>query len=92
MDNSRDHYHYQVEVELGRKAQLAYNGFIKAFIDKKKETLFDNFCNAKMSDTDTLMEAKRLVAILNDMESEIQTIITTGELASKSLSNLDETH
>lgn len=90
MDNSEMRDHYIVERELGRKADIANRTFIQAFIDRKKEVLFENFCNAKAEDTATLVHAKQLVQILNDMENEIQTIITTGELAGKSLSNLED--
>ena len=70
---------------LGTKAETAYNTFIKSFIIGKRQDLFNNFCDASISDTEVLLEAKRLVKVLDQLESEILTVIETGKLARTTL-------
>lgn len=77
--------HLSNEVSLGRKAEVAYEGFIKPFIMSKRKDLFNNFCDTSMMDVDVILESKRLVKVIDQLEEEILTLITTGKLAEKSL-------
>lgn len=73
------------EVLRGQRAQRAYDDFIKEFVDTKKAILFDNFCNINISEPEKLLEARRLVTVLEDLEASIVTIINTGKMAAKTL-------
>lgn len=75
----------EAEVALSHKARVAYDNFLEPFFASKRKTLFNNFCEASMSEVDTLLEAKRLVKVVDQMEEEILEIITTGKLAAKTL-------
>jgi len=81
---------YDTEVALGKKAENAYSIFIEGFLKKKREELYDSFCNASMEKPEVILEAKRLALALNIIEEEIKTLINTGNLAAKSLALLDE--
>ena len=78
------------ESAIGSKAELAYNGFLKPFIMKKRQDLFNNFCDASISDVEVLLEAKRLVKVIDQMEEEVLIVIETGKLARISLGEQDE--
>ncbi|WP_438980222.1 hypothetical protein [Polynucleobacter sp.] len=73
------------EVLRGQRAQRAYDEFIKDFIQFKKLTLFNNFCAVSINEPDKLMEARRLVTVLEDLESEILSITNSGKMAAKTL-------
>jgi hypothetical protein len=79
---------YKEEQEFGRKASLAYNSFIAPFIASKRKILFDNFCNISIANTEALLETKRLITVIDDLETEIMTVIETGKLASQSLEDV----
>lgn len=76
---------FEKERDLGMKAEKAYNDFISAFIANKRKALFQNFCDISIINTESLMETKRLMTVLDSLEDEILNIITTGKLASRSL-------
>jgi len=70
------------ETALGREAENAYNGFIKPFIDSKKIALFDLFQTIDIKDVEALVEARRTIATLNALETEVKKIMDTGTMAS----------
>jgi len=70
---------------LGNRAQHAYDQFIKPFIEDKRMTLFHAFQSVRISDTDDLMEIKRMLSAIDALDIEIRTVIDTGKLASESL-------
>lgn len=76
---------FEKERELGNKAEKAYNDFISAFVANKRKALFQNFCDISIEHTEALLESKRLLAVVDNLEDEILNIIQTGKLASKSL-------
>lgn len=76
---------YEREIELGRKAKVAYDSFIKGFVEDKLQNLFNAFCEGGTVDEKLLLECKRMAIILRNLEQQILTIIETGELASKTL-------
>lgn len=73
------------EVLRGQRAQRAYDEFIKEFVELKKVILFNNFCAVSINEPDKLMEARRLVTVIEDLEAHIITIINTGKMAAKTL-------
>ena len=78
-----------IEVELANKAKSAYEGFLKDFIVKKKETVYEHFCSANM-DVNALLETKRLHKVVDNLESEIKSIIQTGEFAKQKLQQIEK--
>jgi hypothetical protein len=77
---------------LGGKAQRAYDEFIGPFIQEKKLVLFTSFCNLPLTDTDRLMEVKRMMFAIETLESEINNVIETGKLASITLNEEEVKH
>ena len=73
------------EVLRGQRAQRAYDEFIKEFVELKRVILFNNFCSVSVSETEKLQEARRLVTVLGDLESDILSVINTGKMAAKTL-------
>lgn len=73
------------EVDKGNKAAHAMNNFIAPYIASKRITLYENFCIASISDPEVLLEIKRMHSILDDIEDEINSVINTGKMATKSL-------
>ena len=71
------------ELQFGRVAQKAYDTFIKGFIAKKRDTLYDNFLSAGIDQVAELQEVKRIMSVLDTMEDDIMTIINTGKMATK---------
>lgn len=76
----------------GGKAQRAYDDFIGPFIQEKKLVLFNSFCELPLSETDRLMEVKRMMFAIETLESEINTVIETGKLASITLNEKEVKH
>ncbi len=85
-----DNDHLKVEIDLGRKADQAYRSFIEGYIADKKKTLFDNFLQAGIEQTDVLQEVKRCFVILDDIEATITSIINTGKMATTMLKNTED--
>lgn len=78
------------EQMLGSKAEHSYKQFIAPFIKVKREALFKAFQEVSISNKDDLMEIKRMSMTLNGLETEIQTIIDTGKLATEMLHKEEE--
>jgi len=77
----------QLEQEqiIGRRAENAYNLFIEAFVEQKKNQLIESFLECPISNVDLILEIKRTVYVLDTLNTEINTIIQTGKMASQSL-------
>jgi len=73
------------EQKRGRHAQLAYEKFIKPFIDTKAVELHQAFIDCSITELETLLEIKRNLHVLERLDVEVQSIITTGKMASQSL-------
>lgn len=84
-------YKLEYEVANGEKANFAYEHFIKEFIESKREHLFSTFQELPISESEALMEVKRLLSTLNALEVEIKSVIETGQMASIAL-NKQEKH
>ena len=67
----------------GNKAKHAYDGFIKPFIEEKKQVLFEAFQDISVTELEQLTEIKRMLNTLEALDIEIKSIIETGDLASK---------
>lgn len=76
----------------GGKAQSAYDDFIKDFCEEKRQILFQNFSDLPLSDTENLMEVKRMLFAVDTLEADIKTVIETGTMASLTLNEQEVKH
>lgn len=76
----------KLEQLQGSRAEHAYEEFIKPFVDQKLELLFQAFNDLPLTAQEDLMEVKRMLYAVNALDDEIKSIITTGKMASKLLS------
>ena len=77
---------------LGGKAQKSYNEYIQNFCEQKRLSLFQAFRDLPLTDTENLMEVKRMLFAVDALESDILTVIETGRLASVSLNEQEVKH
>ena len=82
----------QNEQLLGNRAQIAYDQFIHHFIEDKRMSLFMAFSNLALTDTENLMEVKRMLFAIDALDTEILTVIDTGKMASMSLNEEEVKH
>lgn len=75
----------QNEQMLGNSAQHAYDDFIRAFCEAKREALFDSFRQLPLTAELEMMEVKRMLAAVDTLEGDILTVINTGKMASITL-------
>ena len=80
----------EIESAKGQRAEHAYETFFKPFFDKKNKELFDIFKDLPTSEPDKLMAVKMQTNALESLGDEIQTLINTGKLAAKSISEEDD--
>jgi len=85
--NKTEHAQLEQEQVVGRRADGAYNTFIKSFIQSKKSMLIESFVSCGIGEVDTILEIKRTIYVLDALESDINTLIDTGKMASRSLNN-----
>ena len=69
------------EIALANKATAAYNSFIKGFLEQRKKDLYTVFTELGNTDTEGLMEVKRMLYTLEVLENDISNIMITGSLA-----------
>lgn len=90
MDREGLKSHYEAEVEKSREYGHFYDFFLKTFIEEKKLNCFETFQNCSVTEIDRIMEIKRLLMVLNQLEEEIITIINTGKMAKVSLNQMEK--
>lgn len=73
------------EIALGKKAQQAYDSYLKDYFARRREGLFSNFIEAQMDD-DQIIGLKRVTDALLALETSVQTDIQNGQLAEAELS------
>ena len=82
----------EIEQSVGRRAQASYEGYIKSFVEEKREILFENFRNLPLSAEAELMEVKRMLYAIDQLELEITEQIRTGQMASQALNEEETQH
>lgn len=81
-----------IEQLVGGRAQRAYDEFIKDFCEEKRQALFIAFSNLPLTDTENLMEVKRMSYAVDTLETDIKTVIETGRMASITLNEQEVKH
>lgn len=82
----------ELEQAKGLSAERAYNEFIKPFVEEKRQVLFEAFQTISISESEDLMEVKRMLATVNALELDIISKIETGRLATHALEKYKDTH
>lgn len=93
MNRDQTEQKYQDEVTRGRNARAAYEAFIKDFLEDRKIALFNNFAESNPLDPkgiEVMLETRRMLSAVKLLEQEILTIIQTGDMASKSLAEIEK--
>jgi hypothetical protein len=91
MDKDRLGDQLRKEASDGRRAQFAYEGFIRPFIEHKRQVLFEAFHAVSVEHPEQLMEIKRQLMAIEALDHEIKVYIETGQLAEHQL-NDEEIH
>lgn len=73
------------EVRLADRAKHAYKEFIEDFVEQKRFSLFAAFRELPLTAEDDLMEVKRMLFAVDQLESEIKTVMYTGKMAAITL-------
>lgn len=81
-----------LEQLVGGKAQQSYDDFIKDFCEEKRISLFTSFRDLQITDTENLMEVKRMLYAIDALENDIMTVIETGKMASMTLNEQEVKH
>lgn len=81
-----------IEQLLGGKAQKHYDEFIQNFCEQKRLSLFQSFSDLPLTDTENLMEIKRMLYAIDTLENEIMNVIETGKMASITLNEQEVKH
>lgn len=71
------------EAGIGRNAQKAWDVYVKDFIIKRNNEIFESFCNA-MNDEEVISIKKEHNA-LAELENSLRSDIVTGKMAQKQL-------
>ena len=77
---------------LGGKAKTSYDDFIQDFCEQKRLAVFQAFRDLPLTDTENLMEIKRMLFAVDALESDILTVIETGKMASMVLIEKEVKH
>ena len=80
----------EAELLLGRRAEQAYNLYVKAHIDRTVLNVYTEIENCSVSDLDTLQKLKGLLTAIRGLESSILSDIDTGKMAAIALEKQNE--
>lgn len=67
--------------EIGKRAEVAYNAYVKDFVAVQKEELLKLYTNHDVRDQEGIMELKRQLMALLGLEQGILNDIDTGRMA-----------
>lgn len=82
----------ELEQSRGSRAQNAYDGYIQNFCEEKRAVLFDAFRNLPLTAEADLMEVKRMLYAVDQLEIDITQQIETGKMASQALNKEETQH
>ena len=80
----------EVERSKGNLARNAYEAYIKSFVEAKRAVLFEAFRNLPLTAEDDLLEVKRMLFAIDQLELEITQEIQTGQMASEPVNKAEE--
>ena len=77
------------DVALGRRAQQAFDSYLKEYFQHCRERLFENFMSANLPQ-ENVLGMKAVADALMALETAVQTDIENGQLAAKELENYQQ--
>jgi len=90
MDRQQELDFLEDEVKLGADARIAYEKFFLPFIEEKRQVFFEAFNNCEPDDAKRLSEIRRMSLVVDAFDKEMQSYLTTGEMAKTQLENMNE--
>lgn len=70
------------ELDAAREAKRLRNDLLGDFFNDKKQQLFEYLQDVRIGDTESLVNIHHQIKSLNALQSEIDSVINTGKLAS----------
>lgn len=83
--NAEQQARLQSDVDLGRRAQHAYDSYIEDFIKRLERELYESYISCAL-DLDQLIHIKQLSMVIEDMKKRVLSDIDGGKVALKQLS------
>ena len=74
----------RTELDLGLRAERAYNSYLKEFIEREKEKSLIDFISAS-NDSEQLLAIKQNLNFILNLDAQVQSHIVMGKQASKKL-------
>lgn len=74
------------ELRKGRLAKMAYDSYLREYLEDSKQAVFDSFELAD-SEADNLVQLKYCLEAIKSLENTVKQDIISGELAEKQLEN-----
>lgn len=78
------------EIDTGIKAGKFYDQFVKAFVEEKRQLIFEAFEASLPNDTEALSELRRMLSTINRFDVEIKAFIETGQMAQISIKDQEK--
>lgn len=78
------------ELQRARRAKQAYDLYIKEHVDSVVTNIYDSIESCSISDTDTLVNLKGLLAAIRSLERSVLSDIDTGRMAEAILEKTNE--
>lgn len=69
------------EMAKGAEMKVAYENYIKPFVDEKREVLFEAFSQTLATEPDVLVNIRMQISAINALEADYLSYISTGKLA-----------
>ncbi len=79
----------ETEVSKGNRYGRMYTGFFEDFIEQERTECIQHFMSTPVREVDAILEIKRRLTTLETLESKFTASITTGKLASKTLTDME---
>lgn len=83
--NSDQQARLERDIELGKRAQQAYDSYLENFIKRLEQELYDSFISCGL-DIDQLVHIKQLNMVIEDMKKRVLSDIDGGKVALKQIS------
>jgi hypothetical protein len=80
----------EAELALGRRAEQAYNLYVRAHIERTVLNVYSEIENCSVADLETLQKLKGLLTAIRGLESSILSDIDTGKMAAIALEKENE--
>mgnify|MGYP003631644804 CR=1 FL=1 len=75
----------EIEAAKGDRYKHIYTDILEPFFNEKQQVLFDAFKTVNATDTDSLVAIKMQSTALESLQSEFETAIETGRMATHQL-------